>query len=82
MVAAAVFFLHHSARDTPCPPPPSYWCRQTERDRKQSDYTARVNLRAELMTRHINAKLDALISSSWRRLLESQVRPIASVLAI
>lgn len=46
---------------------------QAERDRKQSDYTARVNLRAELMTRHINAKLDALMSSSWRRLLESQV---------
>ena len=46
--------------------------RQAERDRLQSDYTARVNLRAELMTRHINAKLDALLSSAWRRLLESQ----------
>ncbi|TFJ86238.1 hypothetical protein NSK_002446 [Nannochloropsis salina CCMP1776] len=46
--------------------------RQVLRDRGQSDYTARVNLRAELVTRHINAKLDALITSAWKRLFESQ----------
>lgn len=46
--------------------------RQVQRDRAQSDYTSRVNLRAELVTRHVNAKLDALISSSWKRLYESQ----------
>jgi len=46
--------------------------RQVERDRGMSDYTARVNLRAELITRHINCKLDALISSAWKRLFESQ----------
>ncbi len=46
--------------------------RQVARDRGQSDYTARVNLRAELITRHINCKLDALISSAWKRLFESQ----------
>lgn len=46
--------------------------RQAERDRMQSDYTARVNLRAELFSRHTHAKLEAFINSAWRRLLEGQ----------
>ncbi len=53
--------------------------KQVQRDRCQSDYTARMNLRAELVTRHINAKLDAFISTAWRRLYESQAIQTSTV---
>ena len=46
--------------------------RQAALDRLQSDYVSRAILRNENQTRHVDAKLDHLISYQWKRLLEIQ----------
>ena len=38
--------------------------------RSENDY--RVNLKAELEIRHVNAKVDLLLTHQWRRLMEIQ----------
>ncbi|KAJ3332990.1 hypothetical protein HDU76_012333 [Blyttiomyces sp. JEL0837] len=46
--------------------------RQNQLDRLQSDYISKIVLRAEHQVRHVNAKLDHLLSHQWKRLLEIQ----------
>jgi uncharacterized membrane protein len=46
--------------------------RQEARDRLRAEHDYRVNLKAELEIRHINAKFDLLLSHQWQRLLEIQ----------
>ncbi len=46
--------------------------RQEARDRKRADEDYRVNLKAELEIRHIQSKLDQLLSRQWARLIEIQ----------
>jgi uncharacterized membrane protein len=46
--------------------------RQDAKDRLRSEYDYRINLKAELEIRHLHEKLDLLLSSQWRRLLEIQ----------
>ncbi|KAI8622564.1 hypothetical protein BC830DRAFT_1088785 [Chytriomyces sp. MP71] len=46
--------------------------RQAQLDRVQSDYVSTIILRSEHQVRHVNAKLDHLLSEQWRRLLEIQ----------
>jgi hypothetical protein len=46
--------------------------RQAQRDRLQNDYISKIILRAEHQTRHVNAKVDHLITNQWKRLLEIQ----------
>ncbi|KAJ1552515.1 hypothetical protein HK405_011044 [Cladochytrium tenue] len=46
--------------------------RQAQIDRLQSDYVAKIVLRAEMQVRHVNAKVDHLLSHQWKRLLEIQ----------
>jgi uncharacterized membrane protein len=46
--------------------------RQDARDRTESNYISKMILRNEYQTRHINAKLDHLLSLQWQRLLEIQ----------
>ena len=46
--------------------------RQDQRDRIQNDYIAKMILRNEHQTRHINAKVDHLLNFQWKRLLEIQ----------
>lgn len=46
--------------------------RQDARDRVVSDYVSKIILRNEHQTRHINAKVDHLLSFQWKRLLEIQ----------
>ena len=46
--------------------------RQDARDRKESNYISKIILRGEVQTRHINTKIDHLISMQWKRLLEMQ----------
>lgn len=46
--------------------------RQSEVDRIQNDYVSKIILRGEHQTRHINAKMDHLITNQWSRLLEIQ----------
>jgi len=46
--------------------------RQEARDRLRSQNDYRVNLKAELEVRHLNEKLDHLLSRQWERLVEIQ----------
>ncbi|KAJ3220657.1 hypothetical protein HK099_004121 [Clydaea vesicula] len=46
--------------------------RQQEMDRVESDFISKMILRGEHQTRHVNAKMDYLITNQWRRLLEIQ----------
>ncbi|KAJ3318780.1 hypothetical protein HDV06_007031 [Boothiomyces sp. JEL0866] len=46
--------------------------RQAAIDRLQNDFVSKSNLRNEHQTRHVDAKLDYLISYQWKRLLEIQ----------
>lgn len=46
--------------------------RQESRDRLQSEYDYRVNLKAELEIRHLHEKMDHLLINQWQRLLEIQ----------
>jgi uncharacterized membrane protein len=46
--------------------------RQESRDRMRAEEDYRVNLKAELEVRHVNAKIDLLLTHQWRRLMEIQ----------
>ena len=46
--------------------------RQEARDRRRADEDYKVNLKAELEIRHIQSKLDQLLSHQWARLIEIQ----------
>jgi len=46
--------------------------RQEARDRLRAENDYRVNLKAELEIRHLNAKFDLLLTHQWRQLLEIQ----------
>lgn len=46
--------------------------RQEARDRLRSQHDYQVNLKAELEIRHLNEKLDHLLSHQWERLVEIQ----------
>lgn len=46
--------------------------RQEAKDRARADHDYRVNLKAELEIRHVNAKLDLLLTHQWQQLLEIQ----------
>ena len=46
--------------------------RQEDKDRLRAENDYRVNLKAELEVRHLNAKMDLLLTHQWRRLLEVQ----------
>ena len=46
--------------------------RQEAKDRLRAENDYRVNLKAELEIRHVNAKIDLLLTHQWRRLMEIQ----------
>jgi uncharacterized membrane protein len=46
--------------------------RQEAKDRLRGEHDYQVNLKAELEIRHLNEKMDHLLSQQWRRLLEIQ----------
>lgn len=46
--------------------------RQAAKDRLQSEHDYKINLKAELEIRHLNEKMDHLLSYQWQRLLEIQ----------
>lgn len=46
--------------------------RKSDKDRLQSEYDYKINLKAELEIRHLNEKIDHLLSYQWQRLLEIQ----------
>jgi uncharacterized membrane protein len=46
--------------------------RQQAKDRLKAEHDYQVNLKAELEIRHLNAKLDQLLTHQWQRLLEIQ----------
>jgi len=46
--------------------------RQAEKDRLRSEHDYKTDLKAELEIRHINSKIDQLMSHQWQRLLEIQ----------
>lgn len=46
--------------------------RQQAKDRLSAEHDYQVNLKAEIEVRHINAKLDQLLTHQWQRLLEIQ----------
>ncbi|HVO31235.1 MAG TPA: DUF1003 domain-containing protein [bacterium] len=46
--------------------------RQDAKDRLRADHDFRTNLKAELEVRHLNAKMDLLLTHQWQRLLEIQ----------
>ena len=46
--------------------------RQEAKDRLRAEHDYRVNLQAELEIRHLNWKMDQLLTHQWRRLLEIQ----------
>jgi uncharacterized membrane protein len=46
--------------------------RQESRDRLRSQHDYQINLKAELEIRHLNEKLDHLLSHQWDRLVEIQ----------
>ena len=46
--------------------------RQEVKDRLRSEHDYEVNLKAELEIRHLNEKIDHLLSHQWQRLLEIQ----------
>ncbi len=46
--------------------------RQEAKDRLRGEHDYRVNLKAELEVRHLNAKFDLLLTHQWQRLMEIQ----------
>ena len=46
--------------------------RQEAKDRLRGEHDYTVNLKAELEIRHLNAKMDLLLTRLWERLLEIQ----------
>jgi uncharacterized membrane protein len=46
--------------------------RQEAKDRLRSEHDYRINLKAELEIRHLNSKMDQLLTHQWQRLLEIQ----------
>ncbi|HZN59652.1 MAG TPA: DUF1003 domain-containing protein [Planctomycetota bacterium] len=46
--------------------------REEAKDRMRSEYDYKINLKAELEIRHLNAKFDLLLVHQWQRLLEIQ----------
>lgn len=46
--------------------------RQEARDRMQAEHDYQVNLKAELEIRHLNERIDYLITHQWQRLIEIQ----------
>ena len=46
--------------------------RQQAKDRMRAEHDYQVNLKSELEIRHLNAKLDQLLTHQWHRLLEIQ----------
>jgi len=46
--------------------------RQEAKDRLRAEHDYQVNLKAELEIRHLNAKIDLLLTHQWHRLLEIQ----------
>ena len=46
--------------------------RQTQKDSVRSEHDYKTDLKAELEIRHINSKIDQLMSHQWQRLLEIQ----------
>lgn len=46
--------------------------RQDAKDRLRAEHDYQLNLKAELEIRHLNEKLDLLLTSQWQRLLEIQ----------
>ena len=46
--------------------------RQEAKDRLRAENDYRVNLKAELEIRHLNGKIDLLVTHQWQRLLEIQ----------
>ncbi len=46
--------------------------RQAEKDRIREEHDYKTDLKAELEIRHINSKIDQLMSHQWQRLLEIQ----------
>jgi uncharacterized membrane protein len=46
--------------------------RQEAKDRLRAENDYRVNLKAELEVRYVNAKMDLLLTHQWRRLMEIQ----------
>ena len=46
--------------------------RQEAKDRLRAENDYRINLKAELQIRHLNAKMDQLLNHQWQRLLEIQ----------
>ena len=46
--------------------------RQSRKDRINAEHDYKVNLKAEMEIRHINAKIDELLTHQWQRLLEIQ----------
>ena len=46
--------------------------RQEAKDRMRSEHDYQVNLKAELEIRHLNSKVDLLLTHQWQRLLEIQ----------
>lgn len=46
--------------------------RQEAKDRLRAEHDYRINLKAELEIRHLNGKIDLLLTHQWQRLLEIQ----------
>ena len=46
--------------------------RQEAKDRLRAEHDYRVNLKAELEIRHVNAKIDLLLTHQWQRLMAIQ----------
>jgi hypothetical protein len=46
--------------------------RQDQKDRAINTYISKIILRSEYQARHINAKMDHLMTHQWKRLLEIQ----------
>ena len=46
--------------------------RQSKKDRINAEHDYKVNLKAEMEIRHLNAKVDELLTHQWQRLLEIQ----------
>jgi uncharacterized membrane protein len=46
--------------------------RQESKDRLRGEHDYRINLKAELEVRHLNAKFDLLLTHQWQRLMEIQ----------
>ncbi len=53
--------------------------RQEAKDRLRAENDYRTNLKAELEIRHINLKIDQLLTHQWRRLLEIQQLQLESM---